>query len=60
MKLIKLIALLSLVGCASHRLHDDVSNLHFEKDTGCGGGYVATVCQRQSCWTGDVSDLVRK
>ena len=50
------------IGCGSAPLHDVVSNLHYEPDKGCGGGYVMTVCETRAdgwilrCWTGDVRD----
>lgn len=57
-----LLATLPFIGCASAPLHDVVTNLHYEPDKGCGGGYVMTICESRAdgwhsrCWTGDVRD----
>lgn len=62
MRLVLLVALLALVGCASVRARTVLTDLHDEPDTGCGGGLVMTVCQVREdghadrCWTGDVRD----
>ena len=61
MKLLILV-LLTLSGCSSAQPHDVVTNLHYEADKGCGGGYVMTICEARPdgwytrCWTGDVRD----
>jgi len=60
-KLLRL-AMLALAGCSAAPLHDVVTDLHYEKDKGCGGGYVMTICEAHPdgwqvrCWTGDVRD----
>ena len=59
---LQIMTAMSVIGCASTPLHDVVTDLHYDKDLGCGGGYVMTICEARPdgwhsrCWTGDVRD----
>ena len=54
-----------LIACAAPP-RQAVTDLHYEPDHGCGGGYVITICDLypdglpRDCWTGDVRDLPRR
>jgi hypothetical protein len=63
----KILLLLALAGCTTALPRKQtITDLHYEPDTGCGGGWAITICDLypsgspESCWTGDVRDLPKR